>query len=85
MGKTKSGRIGWDGEQGGKQGDLASGWLHCYENNCSSGMLIYSVSFLINHIVLHQPVSFKCVCYDLNYMIFQGLPCSQSLFLLARL
>lgn len=33
-----------------------------------SGVLICFMSSLINHIVLHRPVSFKCVCYDCNYV-----------------
>lgn len=33
-----------------------------------SGVLIGFMSSLINDIVLHRPVSFKCVCYDYNYM-----------------
>jgi hypothetical protein len=30
---------------------------------CLSRTLINFMSFLINHIVLRRPVSFKCVCY----------------------
>lgn len=35
---------------------------------CLSGVLICFMSSLINRIVLHRPVSFKCVCYDFNYV-----------------
>lgn len=35
---------------------------------CLSGVLICFMSSLINHFVLHRPVSFKCVCYDFNYV-----------------